>query len=100
MSDACNIMIKPAPGERVETTLLLPGSQDAVICGQVLHPDGEVAAGVLAVLFSAQSGVPLDHAVTDEAGRFCFGALAPEHLYTIHLHERHRCIRILEVCLP
>lgn len=99
MSDACNLMIKPAPGERVETTLLLPDSQDAVICGQVIHADGEAAGGVLAVLFSP-GGVPLDHAVTDEAGRFCFGALPPDQLYTIHLHERHRCVRILEVCLP
>ena len=100
MSDARNLMIKPAPGERVETALLLPSPQDAVICGQVLHADGEAAVGVLAVLFSEHSGSPIDHAVTDEEGRFCFGSLPPEQLYTIHLHEKHRCIRILEVCLP
>ena len=99
MTDACNLMIKPAPGERVETTLLLPNTQDAVICGRVLHSDGEVAPGVLAVLFSP-NGTALDHAITDEAGHFCFASLPPDQLYTIHLHERHRCVRILEVCLP
>jgi len=99
MTDACNLMIKPAPGERVETTLLLPDSQDAVICGRVLHPGGEAAVGVLAVLYSPV-GTPLDHAVTDEGGRFCFASLPPDQLYTIHLHERHRSVRILEVCLP
>lgn len=99
MSDACNLMIKPAPGERVETTLLLPDAQDAVICGRVFHQNGEAASDVLAVLYSP-GGTPLDHAVTDETGRFCFASLPPDQLYTIHLHERHRCVRILEVCLP
>lgn len=99
MSDARNIIIKPAPGERIETTLLLPAEQAAVICGQVLHPDGEPAVGVLAVLFSEASGETIDHTVTDTAGHFCFGSLTPDQLYTIHFHEKHRNIRILEVCL-
>ncbi len=99
MSDARTIIIRPAPGERVETTLLLPTREEAVICGQVLSGDGEPACGVLAVLFSEKSGSPIDHTITDEAGRFCFGALQPEQLYIIHLHEKHRNVRVLEVAL-
>ena len=99
VSDAHNIFIKPAPGERIETTLVLEPAESASLCGLTLRADGTPVGGVLALLYADDGATPIDQAVSDEAGRFCFGPLEADRLYTIHLHERHRAIRVLEVAL-
>ncbi len=99
MSEARNLFIKPSPGERIETTLILPENTQATLYGQVTRADASPVSGVLVLLFPEENAAPVDQTVTDEAGRFCFGPLEPDRLYTLHLHERHRAVRVLEVSL-
>ena len=97
MSEAQAIYFKPAAGERIETTLVLPAEAQASFYAQLIR-DGAPVPGVLGLLFSGD-GVPVDQAVSDEDGRLCFGPLAPDVLYSLQLHIPHRSVRVLEISL-
>ena len=99
MSDTRNLFLKPSSGERIETTLVLPEPGSATLCVTVCRAGGEPVPGVLALLFSEEGGGPVDQAISDDAGRLCFGPMEPDRLYTLRVHERHRAVRVLEVAL-
>ena len=99
MADAHDIYFKPAPGERIETTLILPEEEDSCFCAQLLRESGAPVPGVLGLLFTGSSPEPADQAVSDENGRLFFGPLTPDVLYTLRLHVPHRSVRVLEIDL-
>jgi len=90
---------RPGPGERIETSLTLPEPDQASFYARLLRADGSPAAGVLALLFESPEGPPLQGAVSDEAGRICFGPLPPDRLYTLCLQLPCPEPRLLEVPL-
>ena len=89
--------VKPAPGERVETELILPPAQEAAILGIVRTADGSPAAACTVMLYADGDPIPLRQAFTDAEGRFCFGPLAGDQLYIIIIYHDHTHVRTLEI---
>ena len=89
--------VKPAPGERVETELILPSTQEAVILGCVRTADGAPAAACAVLLYGDGDAIPMKQAFTDAEGRFCFGPLAGDQLYIINIYHDDTHIRTLEI---
>jgi hypothetical protein len=89
--------VKPAPGERVESTLTLPPSQAASIYGVVQTADGTPARGCVVLLYDEHEPAPLAQAFTNEEGQFCFGPLVGDRLYIINIYYDDAQIRTLEI---
>lgn len=89
--------IKPQPGELLQTTISLPQDTTALIAGTVLSPRGTPQPDALVLLLRHQDGVPLSSTVTDSDGRFYFGSVEPEQLYTLLVQLEDREVRLLEL---
>ena len=80
-----NFHYKPAPGERIDTRLVVSPNSAACVFGQVAEPSGTPLAGVLVLLLRIETdtpaGVPVAQMLTDTDGHFAFGGLAGDVLY-------------------
>lgn len=96
-----NFYCKPAPGERVETTLQVPPDLTAAIHGIVTAPDGMPLADVLVLLFRMEdesaSAVLIAQVSTDADGHFAFGNLQGDALYRIKVFQQGKQVRTLEL---
>lgn len=97
MNDPCKVYLKPAPGERLEAVITLPEESRSVIFGQVRSSKGPPAAGLPVLLFEEESAVPLQQAITDEAGSFCFGPIPGGQLYYVQIFRGEANVRTVEV---
>ncbi len=98
MSQTFRFFVKPAPGERVETTLSLPPEHRALLLGTVLSGT-EPAPELPVLLFDAETHRPLMQAYTDEDGCFALGPLEPERLYCVSVCQCGTAVRTLEISI-
>jgi len=91
---------KPAPGERIETTLQIAPDTSSAICGTVTDLDKNPLPGVLAVLFRIEDDhkpILLAQISTDADGQFAFGSLDGNTLYRIKVFQQGKNVRELEL---
>lgn len=88
--------IKPGDGEYVHAALALPAPGQALISGVVSGENGPEAEA-LVLLLDQETGNTMDFTVTDEAGRFWFGPIAPETLYRVRVQKAGGPLRLVEL---
>ncbi len=98
MSQNFRFFVKPAAGERVETTLTLPPEHRALLLGTV-QSDGAPVRDIIVLLFDAETHRPLMQAYTDEDGAFMLGPLEPERLYCVSVAQCDTIVRTLEISI-
>ena len=90
--------LKTTPGERVETELTLPESEEAVIAGTVTRKNGDPAAGALILVLDGETLDPVCHCIADSQGVFAIGTL-PAALYHIHIYDSAAPVRVVKIKL-
>jgi len=91
---------KPAPGERIETALVIPPDTSSAIHGVLTDPDGAPMPAVLVLLFQLAEDAPpvlIAQITTDADGHFAFGGLPGNTLYQIKLFQPNTQMRTLEL---
>ena len=98
-----NFYCKPAPGERVETTLQVRKDLTSVIHGVISTSDHIPLTEALVLLFREEEGalhpVLVGQVTTDEEGHFAFWNLQGDILYQIKIFQQGKQVRTLEVTL-
>ena len=95
-----NFHCKPAPGERIETTLAIPPDTSSAIHGVLTDPKGVPRPAVLVLLFRLEADaapVLIAQITTDADGHFAFGGLPGDTLYQVKLFQANTRMRTLDL---
>ncbi len=99
MSSSLEFLLRPTPGERVEVSLNLPQSDQAVITGTVARSDGSPAISSLITIEDAETRVPIMHTLTDTSGHFLLGPVSANQLYCVQVYDSATEVRCVQIQL-
>lgn len=91
--------VRPSRCELIQTTAVLQPSEQPIIHGTVVDPNGKPVSSAVAILYASGGTQPDTIAgvtCTDTFGRFVFGPLEPGVLYQISIHADTMQRRVLE----